>query len=75
MKTQNTMTELRKALQGTVDSLHKRRACDIPESYIDDYVLLDWMTWEGGGLKLTTTGENIRRQELSLKPDTGSSDD
>lgn len=64
------MAELRRALQETVDSLQRRRACDIPESYIEDYVALDWMTWEGGSLKLTTTGENIRRQE-ALRPHVG----
>ena len=62
MKTQNSMSVLRESLQDAVDALQRCRACDIPESHIEDYVLLDWLTWEGGGLKLTTTGENICRQ-------------
>lgn len=62
MKTQNSMSVLRGSLQDTVDALQQCRARDIPEGLIDDYVLLDWLTWEGGGLKLTTTGENVRRQ-------------
>ncbi|RRS04640.1 hypothetical protein EIP75_09475 [Aquabacterium soli] len=62
MKTQNSMSLLRGALQDAVDALQRCRACDIPESHIEDFVLLDWLTWEGGGLKLTTTGENVCRQ-------------
>lgn len=62
MKTQNSMSLLRGALQDAVEALQRCRACDIPESHIEDFVLLDWLTWEGGGLKLTTTGENVCRQ-------------
>lgn len=62
MKTQNSMSVLRESLLDAVDALQQCRACDIPESHIEDYVLLDWLTWEGGGLKLTTTGENVCRQ-------------
>lgn len=50
---------LRNALLATVDMLHRRRARDIPEGYIDDYVALHWLEWHGGGLRVTTTGENI----------------
>ena len=53
---------LRGALLATVDMLHRRRARDIPEGYIDDYVALHWLEWHGGGLRVTTTGENICRQ-------------
>jgi hypothetical protein len=55
---------LRGALLATVDMLHRRRARDIPEGYIDDYVALHWLEWHGGGLRVTTTGENICRQML-----------
>ena len=65
MKTQNALSELRSALQTTVDALYKRRACDVPESYIEDYVLLDWLQWAGGGLKLTTTGQNVCQQRAA----------
>lgn len=53
---------LRNALQSAVDSLYHRRAADIPAGFIDDYVSLNWLEWHGGGLRLTTTGENICRQ-------------
>jgi hypothetical protein len=53
---------LRDALQASVDLLHRRRASEIPESYINDYVDLNWLEWCGGGLRLTPTGENICRQ-------------
>jgi hypothetical protein len=62
MKTQNSLSDLRESLQATADALYKRRACDVPESYIEDYVALDWLKWDGGGLKLTVTGQNICRQ-------------
>lgn len=50
---------LRKALPSSVAMLGRRRACDIPPGYIDDYVALDWLEWHGGNLRLTTVGENI----------------
>jgi hypothetical protein len=64
------MTPTRQALLKTlftaaIDTLHRRRAADIPESEIDGYVSLDWLEWHGGGLRLTTTGENICRQVRS----------
>jgi len=52
-------TLLRNSLETVVDALYRRRAGDIPEDYIDDYVHLDWLEWNGGALRLTTTGENI----------------
>lgn len=53
---------LRDALLATVQSLKHRRAADIDERLIDDYVALNWLEWNGGGLRLTTTGDNICRQ-------------
>jgi hypothetical protein len=53
---------LRDALPATVQSLKHRRAADIDESLIDDYVALNWLEWNGGGLRLTTTGDNVCRQ-------------
>ena len=53
---------LREALPATVQSLKLRRAAAIAESLIDDYVALNWLEWNGGGLRLTTTGDNICRQ-------------
>ncbi|OWQ85684.1 hypothetical protein CDN99_21640 [Roseateles aquatilis] len=65
MLTVNTPEVLRHSLQASVDALYRRRACDIEESLIEDYVKLDWLEWHGGGLRLTTVGENICRQELA----------
>ena len=53
---------LREALPSTVDLLARRRARDIAEGYIDDYVSLNWLEWNGGSLRLTTTGDNICKQ-------------
>lgn len=53
---------LRDALLSTIELLRKRRASDIPEGYVDDYVALNWLEWNGGGLRLTTTGDNVCQQ-------------
>lgn len=50
---------LRDELLATVDLLKRRRAAEIDEGYIEDYVALHWMEWHGGSLRLTTTGENV----------------
>lgn len=50
---------LRGTLQATADALHRRRAGEIAEDRIDDYVRLNWLEWWGGALRLTTTGENV----------------
>ncbi|UXH79387.1 hypothetical protein [Roseateles amylovorans] len=65
MRTRNSLETLRLSLQASVDALYRRRACDIDETYIDDYVQLDWLEWNGGGLRLTTVGENICLQEMT----------
>jgi hypothetical protein len=52
---------LREALQASADMLYRRRASDIPEGYIDDYVALNWLEWHGGDLKLTPLGQAICR--------------
>jgi hypothetical protein len=56
---------LRDNLLGTVDLLKRRRAGDIAEGYIDDYVALNWLEWHGGGLRLTTTGDNVCQQLIA----------
>lgn len=53
---------LRESLLATVDLLKRRRAAEIDAGFIDDYVALNWLEWNGGGLRLTVTGENICRQ-------------
>jgi len=53
---------LRDNLQATADALHRRKASEIAVDAIDDYVALNWLEWWGGALRLTVTGENVRRQ-------------
>lgn len=53
---------LRASLLSTVDLLKRRRAAEIGDDIIDDYVALNWLEWNGGNLRLTVTGENICRQ-------------
>jgi hypothetical protein len=56
---------LREALPTTVELLRRRRASDIAERDIDDYVALNWLEWNGGGLRLTAVGENVCKQLAS----------
>ncbi|MEO8151835.1 MAG: hypothetical protein ABI605_02110 [Rhizobacter sp.] len=53
---------LRDALLSTVDLLTRRRADQIDETYIDNYVALGWLEWHGGLLRLSTLGSNICAQ-------------
>jgi hypothetical protein len=53
---------LRDALLDTVALLERRRAAEIDASYIDDYVALNWLEWNGGSLQLTITGRNVCSQ-------------
>jgi hypothetical protein len=53
---------LRDSLLSTIDLLNRRRASEIADGYIDDYVALNWLEWNGGALRLTDTGQNIRKQ-------------
>lgn len=53
-------------LLATVDLLKQRRAAEIAEGYIDEYVSLHWLEWQGGTLRLTTTGENVCRHLKAL---------
>jgi len=57
---------LRHELLATVDLLKRRRAGEIAEASIDDYVTLQWVEWHGGSLRLTTTGENLCRHMTSV---------
>lgn len=57
---------LRDELLATVDLLKRRRAAEIDEGYIEDYVALHWMEWHGGSLRLTTTGENVCKHLASM---------
>ena len=53
---------LKDELLHTVDLLKSRRASEIAPATIDDYVALDWLEWNGGTLRLTIIGDNIRKQ-------------
>lgn len=57
---------LRDELLTTVDLLKRRRAAEVIEGYIEDYVALHWLEWHGGSLRLTTTGENMCKHLASL---------
>lgn len=59
---------LREALPVTVELLRRRRAADIAERDIDDYVALNWLEWNGGGLRLTAVGENVCKQLAAQLP-------
>lgn len=54
--------QLRLELLTTVDSLQRRRADLVSEGFIDDYVALHWLEWNGGALRLTVTGTNMCEQ-------------
>lgn len=49
-------------LLDTVALLQGRRAAEIADGYIDGYVALNWLEWNGGTLRLTVTGDNFRKQ-------------
>lgn len=53
---------LRETLLATVDLLRKRRAADVAEDDINDYVFLNWLEWHGGSLRLTVVGDNVCKQ-------------
>lgn len=56
---------LRDAFIASIALLNRRRAFEIPDGYIDDYVTLNWLEWHGGSLRVTVVGENICRQLTS----------
>ena len=51
--------QLRNELLATVDSLLRRRADLVSDGFIEDYVALNWLEWNGGALRLTVTGSNM----------------
>jgi hypothetical protein len=53
---------LRNELLVTVESLERRRADLVSEPLIEGYVALNWLEWNGGTLRLTETGKNMRKQ-------------
>ena len=63
MKTAATLAKINTALHdsllATVDALSRRRAADIPEKTIDQFVAIRWLEWNGGTLRLTQAGEAV----------------
>lgn len=59
---QERWEHLRETLPATAALLARRRADQIEEGVIDDYVTLQWLEWHGGGLRLTITGTNVCAQ-------------
>lgn len=59
---------LREGLLDTVTLLQGRRAGEIPEDDIEGYVALNWLEWNGGTLRLTVTGDNVRKQMKAQRP-------
>ncbi len=53
---------LRLALPGVVSQLKLRHADQIDVDDIEAYVALNWLEWQGGGLRLTITGKNVCAQ-------------
>ena len=56
---------LRQGLPLTVSRLNHRQADQIEDSDIDAYVGLNWLEWQGGGLRLTITGKNVCAQMMT----------
>jgi hypothetical protein len=54
--------QLRLELLSTVDALHWRRADFVCQGFIQDYVALHWLEWNGGALRPTVTGTNMCEQ-------------
>jgi hypothetical protein len=53
---------LRATFPSSVDMLHRRRANQIGDGVIEDYVALHWLEWNGGALRITVTGQDICEQ-------------
>jgi hypothetical protein len=56
--------DLREQLPRTAECLAARSAHLIDEDLISAYVDLDWLEWQGGGLRLTVTGKNLCAQVI-----------
>jgi hypothetical protein len=56
--------DLRERLPRTAECLASRSANLIDEDLIAAYVALDWLEWQGGGLRFTVTGRNLCDQVI-----------
>ena len=54
--------QLRLEFVTTMDSLQQRRADLVSEGFIEDYVALHLLEWNGGALRLTVAGTNMYEQ-------------
>lgn len=50
---------LRDNLLVTMGHLYRRHASLIEAGYIEDYVALHWLEWNGGTLRLTDSGHRV----------------
>ena len=50
---------LSRQLPAAIASLWRRRACEVPEGSLDDFVTLGWMDWNSGMLVLTPAGQAV----------------
>ncbi|HET9643710.1 MAG TPA: hypothetical protein VFP68_10230 [Burkholderiaceae bacterium] len=54
-------------LPTAVSSLWRRRAWEIPEGHVDDYVKLGWMDWNSGALVLTSSGQAVHDRVVAQR--------
>jgi hypothetical protein len=50
---------LSRQLPAAIASLWRRRACEVPEGILDDFVTLGWMNWNSRTLVLTLAGQAV----------------
>jgi hypothetical protein len=53
---------LREQLLGTMDKLFQRRADLVGDGFIEDYLALRWLEWNGSSLRLTAAGDIMCEQ-------------
>lgn len=46
-------------LPAAIASLWRRRAWEVPQGSLDDFVTLGWMSWSSGTLMLTPAGQIV----------------
>lgn len=50
---------LSRQLPAAIASLWRRRASEVPQGSLDDFVALGWMSWSSGALVLTPAGQVV----------------
>lgn len=51
--------ELSHQLPAAIASLWRRRAWEVPQGSLDDFVILGWMNWSRGALLLMPAGQSM----------------